>query len=118
MNKKMEKTIFQKIIDKELEADILYENENIIAFNDIAPIAPTHILIVPKKMIASINDLEKEDKELIGEMFILAKELAEKYKINESGYRTVFNTNGDAGQTVFHIHLHLIGGRKLDWPPG
>ena len=118
MNKKMEKTIFQKIIDKELEADILFENENIIAFNDIAPIAPTHILIVPKKMIASINDLEKEDKELIGEMFILAKELAEKYKINESGYRTVFNTNGDAGQTVFHIHLHLIGGRKLDWPPG
>tara|TARA_A100001015_G_scaffold297395_1_gene378849 strand:+ start:1237 stop:1593 length:357 start_codon:yes stop_codon:yes gene_type:complete len=118
MNKKMEKTIFQKIIDKELEADILYENENIIAFNDIAPIAPTHILIVPKKMIASINDLEKEDKELIGEMFILAKELAEKYKINETGYRTVFNTNGDAGQTVFHIHLHLIGGRKLDWPPG
>ena len=118
MNKKMEKTIFQKIIDKELKADILFENENIIAFNDIAPIAPTHILIVPKKMIASINDLEKEDKELIGEMFILAKELAEKYKINESGYRTVFNTNGDAGQTVFHIHLHLIGGRKLDWPPG
>ena len=114
----MEKTIFEKIIDKELEADIIYEDDKIIAFNDIAPIAPTHILIVPKKMIASINDLEKEDKELIGEMFILAKELAEKYKINESGYRTVFNTNGDAGQTVFHIHLHLIGGRKLDWPPG
>ena len=114
----MEKTIFEKIIDKELEADIIYEDDKIIAFNDIAPIAPTHILIVPKKKISSINDLEKEDKELIGEMFILAKELAEKYKINESGYRTVFNTNGDAGQTVFHIHLHLIGGRKLDWPPG
>lgn len=114
----MEKTIFEKIIDKELEADIIYEDDKIIAFNDIAPIAPTHILIVPKKKISSINDLEKEDKELMGEMFILAKELAEKYKINESGYRTVFNTNGDAGQTVFHIHLHLIGGRKLDWPPG
>ena len=110
--------LFCKIIDKSISANIIYENNNIIAFNDIAPIAPTHILIVPKKMIASINDLEKEDKELIGEMFILAKELAEKYKINESGYRTVFNTNGDAGQTVFHIHLHLIGGRKLDWPPG
>ena len=118
MNKKVEKTIFEKIIDKELEADIIYEDDKIIAFNDIAPIAPTHILIVPKKKISSINDLEKEDKELMGEMFILAKELAEKYKINESGYRTVFNTNGDAGQTVFHIHLHLIGGRKLDWPPG
>ena len=114
----MEKTIFEKIIDKELEADIIYEDDKIIAFNDIAPIAPTHILIVPKKKISSINDLEKEDKELMGEMFILAKELAEKYKINETGYRTVFNTNGDAGQTVFHIHLHLIGGRKLDWPPG
>ena len=114
----MEKTIFEKIIDKELEADIIYEDDKIIAFNDIAPIAPTHILIVPKKKISSIYDLEKEDKDLMGEMFILAKELAEKYKINESGYRTVFNTNGDAGQTVFHIHLHLIGGRKLDWPPG
>ena len=114
----MEKTIFQKIIDREIKADIVYENSNIIAFNDIAPIAPLHILIVPKKMINSINDLENEDKELIGEMFIVAKELAKKYKINNSGFRTVFNTNDDAGQTVFHIHLHLIGGRKLDWPPG
>tara|TARA_S200000501_G_scaffold240883_1_gene225707 strand:+ start:173 stop:529 length:357 start_codon:yes stop_codon:yes gene_type:complete len=118
MNKKMEKTIFQKIIDKEIGADIVFENNNIIAFNDIAPIAPIHILIVPKKMIDSINSIENEDKELIGEMFIVAKELAKKFKINETGYRTVFNTNDDAGQTVFHIHLHLIGGRKLDWPPG
>ncbi|MFL2677313.1 MAG: histidine triad nucleotide-binding protein [Dehalococcoidia bacterium] len=114
----MEKTIFQKIIDREIKADIVYENSNIIAFNDIAPIAPLHILIVPKKMINSINELGNEDKELIGEMFIVAKELAKKYKINKSGFRTVFNTNDDAGQTVFHIHLHLIGGRKLDWPPG
>ena len=114
----MEKTIFQKIIDREIKADIVYENSNIIAFNDIAPIAPLHILIVPKKMINSINELENDDKELIGEMFIVAKELAKKYKINKSGFRTVFNTNDDAGQTVFHIHLHLIGGRKLDWPPG
>ena len=114
----MERTIFQKIIDREIKADIVYENSNIIAFNDIAPIAPLHILIVPKKMINSINELGNEDKELIGEMFIVAKELAKKYKINKSGFRTVFNTNDDAGQTVFHIHLHLIGGRKLDWPPG
>tara|TARA_E500000331_G_scaffold295971_1_gene294424 strand:- start:92 stop:436 length:345 start_codon:yes stop_codon:yes gene_type:complete len=114
----MERTIFQKIIDREINADILYEDDNLIAFNDIAPIAPIHILIVPKKMIGSINDLENKDKELIGEMFIVAKELAKKYKINKSGFRTVFNTNDDAGQTVFHIHLHLIGGRKLDWPPG
>ena len=114
----MEKTIFQKIIDREINANIIFENDNIIAFDDINPIAPIHILIVPKKLIESINSIEKKDNELIGEMFLVAKELAKKLNINESGYRTVFNTNDDAGQTVFHIHLHLIGGRKLDWPPG
>ena len=114
----MEKTIFQKIIDREIKADIIFENGNIIAFNDVNPVAPIHILIVPKKLIESINSIEGEDGELIGEMFLVAKELAKKLKINESGYRTVFNTNDDGGQTVYHIHLHLIGGRKLDWPPG
>ena len=114
----MEKTIFQKIIDREIKADIIFENGNIIAFNDINPVAPIHILIVPKKLIESINSIEEEDGELIGEMFYVAKKLAKKLKINESGYRTVFNTNDDGGQTVYHIHLHLIGGRKLDWPPG
>tara|TARA_B100000401_G_scaffold308383_1_gene212430 strand:+ start:510 stop:854 length:345 start_codon:yes stop_codon:yes gene_type:complete len=114
----MEKTIFQKIIDREIKADIIFENDNIIAFNDINPIAPVHILIVPKKLIESINSIEEEDGELIGEMFLIAKELAKELKINESGYRTVFNTNDHGGQTVYHIHLHLIGGRKLDWPPG
>ena len=114
----MEKTIFQKIIDREINADIVFENENIIAFNDINPIAPVHVLIVPKKPIESINSIAKEDDHLIGEMFLVAKELAKKLKINDSGYRTVLNTNEDGGQTVYHIHLHLIGGRKLDWPPG
>ena len=114
----MEKTIFQKIIDREIKADIIFENDNIIAFNDVNPVAPIHILIVPKKLIESINSIEEEDGELIGEMFYVAKKLAKKLKINESGYRTVFNTNDDGGQTVYHIHLHLIGGRKLDWPPG
>ena len=114
----MEKTIFQKIIDREIKADIIFENGNIIAFNDINPVAPTHILIVPKKLIESINLIKEEDSRLIGEMFLVAKELAKKLKIDESGYRTVFNTNDDGGQTVYHIHLHLIGGRKLDWPPG
>ena len=114
----MEKTIFQKIIDREIKADIIFENDNIIAFNDVNPVAPIHILIVPKKLIESINSIEEEDGELIGEMFLVAKKLAKKLKINESGYRTVFNTNDDGGQTVYHIHLHLIGGRKLDWPPG
>ena len=114
----MEKTIFQKIIDREIKADIIFENGNIIAFNDVNPVAPIHILIVPKKLIESINSIKKEDSKLIGEMFLVAKELAKKLKIDESGYRTVFNTNDDGGQTVYHIHLHLIGGRKLDWPPG
>ena len=114
----MEKTIFQKIIDREIKADIIFENGNIIAFNDVNPVAPIHILIVPKKLIESINSIMEEDSKLIGEMFLVAKELAKKLKINESGYRTVFNTNNDGGQTVYHIHLHLIGGRKLDWPPG
>ena len=114
----MEKTIFQKIIDRELNADIVFENESIIAFNDINPIAPIHVLIVPKKLIKTINEMEKEDIELMGELFLVAKKLAKKLKISETGYRTVFNTNYDAGQTVYHIHLHLIGGRKLDWPPG
>ena len=114
----MEKTIFQKIIDREIKADIIFENGNIIAFNDVNPVAPIHILIVPKKLIESINLIKEEDSRLIGEMFLVAKELAKKLKIDESGYRTVFNTNDDGGQTVYHIHLHLIGGRKLDWPPG
>ena len=114
----MEKTIFQKIIDREIKADIIFENGNIIAFNDVNPVAPIHILIVPKKLIESINSIKEEDSKLIGEMFLVAKELAKKLKIYESGYRTVFNTNDDGGQTVYHIHLHLIGGRKLDWPPG
>tara|TARA_B100002052_G_C15546452_1_gene447043 strand:- start:111 stop:455 length:345 start_codon:yes stop_codon:yes gene_type:complete len=114
----MEKTIFQKIIDREIKADIVFENDKVIAFKDINPIAPVHILIVPKKLIDSINSIAEEDNELIGEMFLVAKKLAKKLKINESGYRTVFNTNDDGGQTVFHIHLHLIGGRKLNWPPG
>lgn len=114
----MEKTIFQKIIDREIKADIIFENGNIIAFNDANPVAPIHVLIVPKKLIESINSIKEEDSRLIGEMFLVAKELAKKLKIDESGYRTVFNTNDDGGQTVYHIHLHLIGGRKLDWPPG
>ncbi len=114
----MEKTIFQKIIDREIRADIVFENDKIIAFNDINPVAPIHVLIVPKKLIESINLIDNDDYGLIGEMFLVAKELAKKLKINESGYRIVFNTNDDGGQTVYHIHLHLIGGRKLDWPPG
>tara|TARA_B100000131_G_scaffold285847_1_gene295387 strand:- start:157 stop:498 length:342 start_codon:yes stop_codon:yes gene_type:complete len=111
-------TIFSKIINKEIPAEILYEDDELLAFNDINPQAPVHILIIPKKEIKTLNDIQIEDKDILGKMILLAKDLAKKYNIDESGYRTVFNCNDDGGQTVFHIHLHLIGGRSLSWPPG
>jgi len=111
-------SLFTKIINKEIPADIVYEDEEIIAFNDINPQAPVHVLIVPKKEIVTLNDLELDDQEIIGKMFLTAKKLAVKLNIDKTGYRTVFNCNEHGGQTVFHIHLHLLGGRKLVWPPG
>tara|TARA_Y100001970_G_C13534354_1_gene509208 strand:+ start:112 stop:456 length:345 start_codon:yes stop_codon:yes gene_type:complete len=114
----MSKTIFQKIIDREIPANILYEDNHIIAIEDINPVAPVHALIIPKKCIPTLNDIDSVDIDIVGKMFIVAKELAKEFKIDESGYRTVFNCNDDGGQTVDHIHLHLIGRRKLNWPPG
>ena len=111
-------SLFTKIINREIPADIVYENDDIIAFNDINPQAPVHVLIVPKKEIKTLNHLEVEDQEIIGKMFIAAKKLAKELNIDENGYRTVFNCNDHGGQTVFHIHLHLLGGRQLAWPPG
>ena len=111
-------SLFTKIINREIPADIVYEDDQIIAFNDINPQAPVHILIVPKKEIATLNDLETKDQEIIGKMFLTAKKLAVKLNIDKTGYRTVFNCNEHGGQTVFHIHLHLLGGRQLVWPPG
>ena len=111
-------SLFTKIINREIPADIVYEDEEIIAFNDINPQAPVHVLIVPKKEITTLNDLELDDQEIIGKMFLTAKKLAVKLNIDKTGYRTVFNCNEHGGQTVFHIHLHLLGGRKLVWPPG
>ena len=113
-----DKTLFEKIITREIPAKIVFENERIIAFNDISPQAPIHILIVPKKVIISLNYLTEVDKKLIGEMFLVAKNLAKSFGIIDSGYRTIFNTNEDGGQTVYHLHLHLLGGRALTWPPG
>jgi len=101
------------ILSGEIESDIIYEDEQIFAIHDINPVAKVHILIIPKKKILTINDLSEEDINLIGSMFICAKNLAKKYTIDQSGYRLLFNTNEDAMQTVFHIHLHLIGGEKL-----
>jgi len=111
-------TIFTKIINKDIPADIVYENENFLAFNDIAPQAPIHILIIPKKEIRSVNDMQEDELEIFGGLFLIAKNLAKQLDIHNEGYRLVMNCNDYGGQTVNHIHLHLIGGRKMSWPPG
>ena len=108
-----EKSIFQMILDKEIESTIIYEDDQIFSIEDINPAAKVHLLIIPKKRINTINEVKNEDKDLIGSMVLVAKELAKKYEIDQSGYRLVWNTNSDGGQTVFHIHLHLLGGEKL-----
>ena len=111
-------TIFTKIINKEIETDIIYEDDHVIAFNDILPQAPIHILIIPKVEIATVNDLNEDNSNILGIMFLSAKKIADKLGIASNGYRLVMNCNDDGGQTVFHIHLHLLGGRQLGWPPG
>jgi len=110
--------IFCKIVDGQIPATIVYENEDVIAFRDLGPQAPTHVLVIPRKHIATINDLQDADAELIGKMYLAAKEVAGMEGIDEEGYRTVMNCNAGAGQTVFHIHLHVLGGRSMQWPPG
>ena len=110
--------IFCKIAAKEIKSDLVAETEDCLAFKDLNPQAPTHLLVIPKKHITSLNELTREDESLIGRMLTLAAELARKEKIDQEGYRTLFNTNKGAGQTVFHLHLHVIGGRPLHWPPG
>lgn len=105
--------MFCKIINGELSGDIIYEDEEVAAFSDIEPKAKVHILIVPKKHISSINSLEAEDKELIGKLVLTAKKIAKEKVIDETGYRLIFNAGKDAGQTVDHVHLHLMGGEKL-----
>src|SRR6058998_1721836 len=110
--------LFCRIIAGELPSSIVYDDERVLAFNDINPQGPTHVLVVPKKHIASLNDLTPEDDQIVGEVVRRAAAIARERGTAESGFRTVFNTNRGAGQTVFHIHLHLIGGRSLHWPPG
>ncbi len=112
-------TIFSKIINREIPAEIVYENEDILAFRDIRPQAPVHILIIPKIMIAKITDLNgAEHGEILAKMFDAVNIIAKNEGIAESGFRTVFNCGSDGGQEVFHLHLHLLGGRKMNWPPG
>ncbi len=110
--------LFCKIVDGEIPADIIYESDTAIAFRDINPQAPAHVLIIPRKHIATINDLEEDDEAVIGSLFTAAREIAAQEGLSEQGYRTVINCNEAAGQTVFHIHLHLLGGRGFSWPPG
>jgi histidine triad (HIT) family protein len=114
----MAQCLFCQIINREINATIVYEDERVVAFNDINPQGPTHILVVPRRHIATLNDLTDEDDQIVGELVRRAGLIAKSKGISTNGYRTVFNTNKDAGQTVFHIHLHLIGGRNMHWPPG
>ncbi|MGF1457513.1 MAG: histidine triad nucleotide-binding protein [Leptolyngbyaceae cyanobacterium] len=113
-----EDTIFGKIIRREIPADIVYEDDLCLAFRDVAPQAPTHVLVIPKKPIPKLADAASNDKELLGHMLLMVKAIAEQSGIAESGYRVVINTGTDGGQTVFHLHMHLLGGRSLQWPPG
>jgi histidine triad (HIT) family protein len=114
----MTDTIFGKIARGEIPAELVYEDDDLVAFRDVSPQAPVHILIIPRKSIPTLNDAGPEDAELIGKLFLAAARVAREAGIAERGYRTVVNCNAAAGQTVFHLHLHVLGGRPLQWPPG
>ena len=112
-------TIFSKIIKREIPADIVYETENVLAFRDINPQAPVHILIIPKIEIPKVTDIDgKKHSQLLGELFDAANKLAKDFKIDQDGFRLVFNCGVNGGQDVYHLHMHLLGGRKMAWPPG
>lgn len=110
--------IFCKMASGEIQPDVVYEDDQVLAFKDISPQAPVHVLIVPRQHIASINELQAEHGAVVGRMFLAAAEVAKRLDIADSGYRTVMNCNSDGGQTVYHLHLHVLGGRRMNWPPG
>jgi histidine triad (HIT) family protein len=110
--------LFCKIIAKEIPAKIIYEDDDLMVFDDVSPRAPIHKLIIPKKHIATLNHMSPEDTVLLGKLFFTAQKIANDLGIAEDGYRTVINCNQGAGQTVFHLHVHLLGGRLMQWPPG
>jgi histidine triad (HIT) family protein len=114
----MDDCLFCKIVRRDIPGAIVYEDDEVLAFDDINPQAPTHVLVIPKRHIESLNALAPSDDRLVGELVRRAAAIAAERGIAVGGYRTVFNTNRNAGQTVFHVHLHLIGGRSLAWPPG
>ncbi len=111
-------TIFQKIIAREIPAKIVHEEDDFLAFHDVAPQAPVHVLIVPKRLIPRIAEAGAEDAEVLGKMLIASQEIAKKLGVFESGYRLVINNGPDAGESVPHLHIHLLGSRPLSWPPG
>ncbi len=111
-------TLFQKIIAGEIPADIVYEDDHVVAFRDIAPVAPTHVLIIPRKPIPSLAEATAEDLELLGRVLLAARHVAQLEGVADAGYRLVLNTGVHGGQTVMHLHLHLLAGRELSWPPG
>ncbi len=110
--------LFCRIASRELPAEIVYEDDEVVAFEDIAPQAPTHLLVIPRKHIATLNDIEEADLALVGRLQYVAARLARERGFAESGYRVVMNCNDDGGQTVYHIHMHLMGGRRFTWPAG
>ena len=114
----MSADLFLKIISREIPANIIYETDTIIAFEDIHPVAPVHILIIPKEYIRTLNDVDEDHIYLLGEMMTAAQAIAKEQGIAEDGYRVILNCNEAGGQSVWHIHMHLMGGRRLNWPPG
>jgi histidine triad (HIT) family protein len=114
----MEDCLFCKIVNKKIPSELIFEDERIVAFNDINPQAPIHILIIPKEHFASLNDVPEEKADILGHILARARQIAQNIGIQESGYRIVLNTERDSGQEVYHIHFHLLGGRRMTWPPG
>ena len=114
----MSEDLFLKIISREIPAEIVYENDDVLAFKDLNPQAPIHLLIIPKKRTRTINEMQNEDAALFGKLFLAAKDIAAEMGVAEDGFRVVMNCNEAAGQTVFHVHLHFLAGREFSWPPG
>ena len=114
----MSDCIFCKIVDGDIPAEIVYQNDDVLAFRDLNAQAPLHVLIIPKKHIATINDLQDDDTDMVGQLYLAAKTIAQQEGVAEDGYRVVMNCNSLAGQTVYHIHLHMLAGRAMSWPPG
>ena len=114
----MKNCLFCKVVNKQISVDMVFSNKSVLSFRDINSIAPNHVLIIPKIHISTLNDIRIDHINILGEMMLAAKEVAASEGLSDEGYRTIFNCNKNAGQTVFHIHLHLIGGRRLSWPPG